>query len=378
MAYDGYRSPPPAEQPAFFEYSDPRVHYPGGYPHHYASDIPRARPGDHSSARTDDFAPDATRPSQSQHQINEAVSSAFHKAEPSSYAPPELVAQITENVIKHLKTTGLEGGTPIPQQQQQPAPPPPAAQSPPSNRSGTSPVMTNRSAYGPPSPRLKPEHPMYGSPPQSSASNPNPHSLRESQFVHETERKSSSPSTQTSDHDHRRPKGPVRLSTSKQETTLEKIWGQLFDEAGHPTVRIGQFLRGLAIHLVGSTIQLCLVRALFFLVGANQDMQIEDYEPRHSIVVTPSKMLKYYQDVKLPSEPYPWNRRLSMLTYDRILHTNLRSHLRPRYLKHIETVPSARMPTSPSARTQRREARNPWFDTRWIRALGHTFDTGKP
>lgn len=54
-------------------------------------------------------------------------------------------------------------------------------------------------------------------------------------------------------------------------------------------------------------------------------MQIEDYEPCHSIVVTPSKMLKYYQDVKLPSEPYPWNGVFSMfsiLTYDRRLHAN--------------------------------------------------------
>lgn len=250
MAYDGYRSPPPAEQPAFFDYSDPRVQYPGAYPHQYASDIPRARPREQSSARADDFASDTSRPSHPQHPINEAVSSASHKAEPSNYVPPELVAQITENVIKQLKTTGLEGGTPIPQQQQQPAPPPPLTQSPP-NRSGSSPVMTNRNPPGPPSPRLKPEHPMYGSPPHSSASNPNPHSFREPQFAHDSERKSSLPSTQSSDPDHRRPKGPVRLSTSLEETTLEKIWGQLFDEAGHPTVRLGQFLRGLAIHIVG-------------------------------------------------------------------------------------------------------------------------------
>lgn len=35
-------------------------------------------------------------------------------------------------------------------------------------------------------------------------------------------------------------------------------------------------------------------------------MQIEDYEPRHSIVITPTKMVKYYDDVKLPNELYPW------------------------------------------------------------------------
>ena len=36
-------------------------------------------------------------------------------------------------------------------------------------------------------------------------------------------------------------------------------------------------------------------------------LQIEDYEPRHSIVITPTKMVKYYEDVKLSNELYPWS-----------------------------------------------------------------------
>lgn len=36
-------------------------------------------------------------------------------------------------------------------------------------------------------------------------------------------------------------------------------------------------------------------------------LQIEDYEPCHSIVITPGKMIKYYEDVKLPNEIYPWS-----------------------------------------------------------------------
>ena len=36
-------------------------------------------------------------------------------------------------------------------------------------------------------------------------------------------------------------------------------------------------------------------------------MQIEDYEPKHSLVVTPNKMVKYYEDVKLSHEIYPWS-----------------------------------------------------------------------
>ena len=36
-------------------------------------------------------------------------------------------------------------------------------------------------------------------------------------------------------------------------------------------------------------------------------LQIEDYEPKHSIVITPNKMVKYYEDVKLSHELYPWS-----------------------------------------------------------------------
>jgi hypothetical protein len=39
-------------------------------------------------------------------------------------------------------------------------------------------------------------------------------------------------------------------------------------------------------------------------------IQIEDYEPRHSIVITPNKMIKYYEDVKLVDELYPWSSML--------------------------------------------------------------------
>ena len=43
---------------------------------------------------------------------------------------------------------------------------------------------------------------------------------------------------------------PSRRSTSEKTTTLEKIWGSLFDEDCQPTARLGQLLRGLAMHVV--------------------------------------------------------------------------------------------------------------------------------
>jgi hypothetical protein len=86
------------------------------------------------------------------------------------------------------------------------------------------------------------------------------------------------------------------LKTEEEPTTLEKIWQPLFDVNGEPTERLGQFLRGLALHI------------------------IDDYEPKKSLVITPAKLRKFYDDVKLPDETYPWHNifRLSNSTIGKI------------------------------------------------------------
>jgi hypothetical protein len=93
---------------------------------------------------------------------------------------------------------------------------------------------------------------------------------------------------------------PPRLSTGNEETTLEKIWGPLFDRDGRPTRRLSQFLRGIAVHLVS-------LDTMSKPSYANHNPQIEDYEPAQSLVITPSKMQKFYEDTKLSNENYPWD-----------------------------------------------------------------------
>ncbi|KAK4508493.1 hypothetical protein PRZ48_002232 [Zasmidium cellare] len=69
--------------------------------------------------------------------------------------------------------------------------------------------------------------------------------------------------------------------TDEEATTLEKIWQPLFDN-GNPTVRLSQFLRGIAKHI------------------------IDDYEPKGSLVITPAKMLRFLDETNVPDEHYPW------------------------------------------------------------------------
>lgn len=217
-------------------------------------DAAKTRPRDGFSVKSDAGMPDHTQYLRPQQPINEAVTSAFNKADTSNFVPPELIAQITQNVIQQLKTSGIQdGGTPVPNNARQFAPP---IQQPvplsPSTMSGSSPPMHSRGIYTPPSPQKHHDfhredsphlqNTRYTNPPQSPGHDRASHT--------DQSRRSSSPLSHSSDENRPRPRGPERLSTSKDETTLEKIWGPLFDEDGHPTLRLGQFLRGLAVHIV--------------------------------------------------------------------------------------------------------------------------------
>ncbi len=249
------------ESSNFDHTTDPRTHYSTSHEH---LDAPRPRPRGSSVSHGDRNMADQARYTRSQQPVDEAVTSTFNTADTASYVPPELIAQITENVIKQLKTSTVNesGSTPVPQGQNIYAPPPvhhPVPLSP-STVSGSSPPMATRKVYTPPSPQKHSDYTSHSSPPPPSTY-PAPHSPRETPTAQFGERRASSPLSQSSETSHTRPKGPVRLSTGKEETTLEKIWGQLFDEECHPTTRLGQFLRGLAVHIVRT---ICNVRMILF------------------------------------------------------------------------------------------------------------------
>ena len=46
---------------------------------------------------------------------------------------------------------------------------------------------------------------------------------------------------------------------SEEATALENIWGPLFGEGCHPTARLSQLLRGLAVHIVSSLLKIKLM-----------------------------------------------------------------------------------------------------------------------
>ncbi|KAI9741242.1 MAG: hypothetical protein M1834_002958 [Cirrosporium novae-zelandiae] len=278
MSHDDYHHPLSTEQADFFNSShlDPRNSY---YPTTNSHYDPAGRRSRASSNTRSEYNIDSSRYPSSRQPINEAVTNEFNKTDAPGYVSPELINQITETVIKQL--TSLDGAAPIAQPQ------PMAADHPiyPPSTSGSSPKMPTRN-YTPPSPRPRTEERgRRTSPSAQSKGTSTLHVPSEYTQSSQPERRGVSPARgQPGDigQNSVRPKGPPRLSTTNDATTLEKIWGALFDLDGNATPRLGQFLRGLAVHI------------------------IEDFEPRHSIVVTPSKLQKYYQQTRLSSEQYPW------------------------------------------------------------------------
>ncbi|KIW26021.1 uncharacterized protein PV07_09150 [Cladophialophora immunda] len=241
--------------------------------------------GASSSSQQTSHNLDASRYHQARQPINDAVTSAFNTADAASYGgfSPELLqqitSQITANVLQQLKVANLPPPPPPHQ------PPPAGSQMDTSSSAAGSPPLDRTTVYTPPTPNRHSEdagasQPSPQFPPPSSQSSfraPSP----------AVDRRAASPLSQTghqseNDANHSRPRGPKRMGTHEDATILERVWGQLFTEQGEATPRLGQFLRGIATHL------------------------IEDYEPKHSLVITPTKMQRYYEETKLANEFYPW------------------------------------------------------------------------
>ncbi|KAH0283339.1 hypothetical protein KCU62_g9081, partial [Aureobasidium sp. EXF-3399] len=199
--------------------------------------------------------------------VENAVNHAFERSDAAGQLDPALVAQITEQVMNNLKASGIG--------QQQPPPLPIHTRSAHSRSPAESAASIN-CPYTPPSPtkdsgssRSSPETPMFhADPPNSSYDFPPPN------------RSSSDASPVYAENRKPRP-AHARAPSTYEETVLEKAWQPLF-VSGQPTPRLSQFLRGLALHI------------------------IDDYEPKGSLVISPAKMVQFFDNVRLSSEIYPW------------------------------------------------------------------------
>ena len=284
MARDGYHPSPDLPSPS----SRPESRNSPSTPHHPLGS-PRSNQNNNESMRYQEPSP--VRPAVFEKTHPPKPGQTFNpggKPDGSDALPPEvltqLTSQITANVLQQLKAAARpDGSVPAVAVDQTIAN---GAYSTSSSmvQPSHSPTHPADTVYTPPSPlhpldeasRVSPMSPSRST--ATTAAAPGQHTLEE-------DRRPPSRSSRASHLEEsqnlaaERPKPTAAVSADV--TTLEKIWGPLFEDA-RPTKRLGQFLRGIALHLV------------------------EDYEPKHSLVITPCKMQKFYQDTRLPSELYPW------------------------------------------------------------------------
>ncbi|KAI5229079.1 hypothetical protein E4T41_03653 [Aureobasidium subglaciale] len=256
---DGYRSPTAQSAADSFE-----LHQDDAAPKLDSDNYRRPRPRGNSNA---------VRPSSNCQQpppVDNAVNHAFERSDAAGQLDPAIVAQITQQVIDSLQANGIGQ-----QQQQQPYFPPHVRST--RSRSPAESVASLTRPYTPPSPTRdtgsygssSSETPMFAADPYNN-----------SHDFSRPDKSSSDASPVRTEAIRSRPQ-QTRMPSTFEETVLEKAWQPLF-VSGQPTLRLGQFLRGLALHI------------------------IEDYEPKRSLVIPPSKMVQFFNDVRLSSEIYPW------------------------------------------------------------------------
>lgn len=266
MAYDGYRSTPnPYHIGNSNMNSDPSDPYGPSHPPHppYPSrhendhlnmPQPQMPPSASAAPSMDRPYPEPPRPeSTNSGHLNDAISSAVHSNESSAYLSPDVLQQITATVIQQLKASGLENsnlpgsgqsGQP-PARSQSLQPPYSAADLAPRPHSESPPIASQRSGSVPFVDPMSKSYDTQPYVPPSAYSN-DIRTRSQDSFSRRRESMSSQGSQAP------RPKGPERDTTVMEMTTLERIWGKLFEE-GKPTKRLGQFLRGIAMHLVCHT-----------------------------------------------------------------------------------------------------------------------------
>lgn len=259
--------------------------------HHYDHQAPGTRSnGDYSNygvtdaydqhrrdvdARNLDNGSHLPRPQAPPQPLKNVIGNAFEKSDASKTVDPELIAHITAAVIDEIKSSGLatSSSQTWPVSPQQHVPPSPASSIPP------------RDVYTPPSPKHA-EIPFQPSPAQDQLSR----DIDGNDDTMTPRFERCAPIDMPKERVSVRPGPPPRMLTDDY-TPIEKMWQRLFTPEGQPLPRLGEFLQGLALHL------------------------IEDYEPKKSLVISPAKMLRFYDEVKIRDETYPWQSIFGELSY---------------------------------------------------------------
>lgn len=273
-------------------YNDHRQTDPQAYPDDFAHDRRTLRPASYHEPYRPASYHEPHNPAQShkrfhsisntqsQQPLNTAIGNAFDKLDAGRAVDPDLIAQITAEVKKSVLDEIKHGVAGTTQSQPIPAQSHHVPQSPASTHAS----IPSQNVNTPPSPGYPEYHSLLDAACEPLLRDPLPDGSDDTPY------KRNAPGSIPSNRSSARPAPMTRMATADC-TPIERMWQLLFDSEGQPMPRLGEFLRGLALHL------------------------IEDYEPKQSLVISPSKMARFYEEVKLQDEMYPWQAIFKKLPY---------------------------------------------------------------
>jgi hypothetical protein len=264
MDYDGYHSSPS------FDAHDPRDQR--AHASSYSHDAHHQIPSHQRASRSSSTAPSDGAPQPVQQPLKNAIGNAFDRSNSARTVDPDLIAQIAaevkKSVLDEIKLSGIGGAT------QPQTGTTPSQQHVPPSPSSTSASIPPRNVYTPPSPF----HADYPDQPYPSHDPLVRDPLLDEQFdeTPTPRHEGHVPVDATQERPSARPPPAVRMTTD-DFTPIEKMWQRLFDPDGQPLPRLGEFLRGLAMHLVRSS----LTRLFSLqLTLADRGLRAKE-EPRH-------------------------------------------------------------------------------------------------
>lgn len=171
-----------------------------------------------------------------QQPLRTAIGNAFDKSDAARVVDPDLIAQITaqvkRSVLDEIKLSGIQPVSVTPEHYVSPSP------------ASVSTSIPPRDVYTPPSPKHA-DFPIQTSPTRD----PIFRDLGGADDTPTPRYERSAPIDIPQEKAPVRPAPPPRMETDDY-TPIEKMWQRLFDPEGQPLPRLGEFLRGLALHLV--------------------------------------------------------------------------------------------------------------------------------
>lgn len=225
--------------------------HPQAYPDDFAHDSRTRKPSSYDHEQKNQSQPHPRSPlgsnAPAQQPLNNAIGNAFEKSDAARVVDPDLIAQITaevkKSVLEEIKHGMAASAT-------QPQPVPAQSHYVPQSPASTSVSMSSQNAYTPPLPEYAEHHSQAHAFPEPSFRDP----FRRDPSLDGTDdipHKRSAPVDIPSSRSCARPAPMTRMATADC-TPIERMWQLLFDPEDQPLPRLGEFLRGLALHLVYS------------------------------------------------------------------------------------------------------------------------------